>query len=208
MNKKQLAILLSQLKTFEKQDIDLEQHQTECEIAAEVLWFAFLNGDVKNKNIADLGCGNGIFGLGALILGAKKAIFLDVQKEILDLAKENLKFLQKQLKHKFKAEFLCQDVQNFKRKIDVVIQNPPFGVREKHRDKLFLIVAMDNTPVIYSFHKIESKDFIKKFTEENGFKVKSILKFNLPLKRTLRFHRKKVYYVKVGCWKIVKNRKI
>ena len=76
MDKKELSILLSKLIEQENLKIDLEQYQTESELAGEILWKAFLNNDIKNKIIADFGCGNGIFGIGALLLGAKKVYFL------------------------------------------------------------------------------------------------------------------------------------
>jgi len=208
MNKKKLAVLLSKLKTFEEPALKLEQYCLDSEVAASILWFAYLNNDIKNKTIADLGCGTGILGLGALVLGAKKVYFVDIDKSSLAIAKQNLDFLKKEFKIKPKAIFLNQHIEDFKRKVDIILQNPPFGVREKHKDKIFLTIAMKSAPVIYSLHKIESENFIKKFTEENNFKVEALLKFNLPLKRTLKFHKKKIYFVKVGCWKLVKNRNI
>ena len=207
MNKKQLAILLSKLKTFEKQDISLEQYPTESEIASQALWFAYMQSDIKNKTIADLGCGNGIFGIGSLILDAKKVIFLDVDKKILDIAKQNLKFIEKQLNKKFNATFINKNIKDFNKKVDVIIQNPPFGVKNTHADKLFLLVAMENSNIIYTFHKIESKEFIERLTQENGFKVKNLIVFNFPLKRSFFFHTKKVHYVKVGFWKIERFKK-
>ncbi|MFH0936645.1 MAG: METTL5 family protein [Candidatus Woesearchaeota archaeon] len=207
MNKKQLAILLSQLKTFKTQDISLEQYPTECEIAAESLWFAYMQSDIKNKIIADLGCGNGIFGIGSLILGAKQVIFLDIDKEILKIANENLKFIEKKLNKKFDAIFINKHIKDFHKKIDVIIQNPPFGVKNTHADKLFLLISMENSNKIYSFHKIESQNFIEQLSQENGFKAKKVMIFNFPLKKTLFFHTKRVYYVKVGFWKIERFKK-
>lgn len=204
-NKKELAVLLSKLRALERPIVKLEQYQTDPEVAAEALWFAHMNGDIGNKTIADLGCGIGIFGLGALALGAKKAYFVDVDARALEIARENKKFLEKELGKKFNAEFINKEVQDFKRKVDVVIQNPPFGVKKTHSDKLFLMKAMEIAPKIYSFHKIESRDFIEKFAIENGFKVKGVIKLKLPLKKTMLFHRKKIYFVDVGLWKIVKK---
>ncbi len=207
MNKKQLAILLSQLKTFKTQDISLEQYPTECEIAAESLWFAYMQSDIKNKIIADLGCGNGIFGIGSLILGAKQVIFLDIDKEILEIAHENLKFIEKKLNKKFDAIFINKHVKDFHKKVDIIIQNPPFGVKNTHADKLFLLISMENSNKIYSFHKIESQNFIEQLSQENGFKAKKVMIFNFPLKKTLFFHTKRVHYVKVGFWKIERFKK-
>lgn len=205
MNKKQLAIMLSQLKTFQKQRIELEQYQTESELAAQVLWFAYLNKDIQGKVIADLGCGTGILGLGALVLGAKKVYLVDIDKSVLEIAKQNKEFLEKKYQLKFNISFSNKDIKILQKKVDIVIQNPPFGVKVTHTDKLFLAKAMQLAPVIYTFHKIESKNFIEKFVKENNFKIESILELDFPLKRTLWFHKKKTHFVKVGCWKLIKK---
>lgn len=203
-NKKELAVLISKLKPLEKPDSKLEQYQTDPEIAAEALWFAYMNRDIEGKVIADLGCGMGIFGLGALALKAKKVYLVDIDAKALNIAKENKVFLEKELDKKLNAIFINKEVQDFNKRVDVVIQNPPFGVQKTHSDKIFLLNAMKIAPKIYSFHKIESKNFIEKFVEENGFKVRSIINFKLPLKKTMFFHTKRVYYVDIGLWNIEK----
>lgn len=199
MNKGQLAITLSKLKTFSRPEASKEQYQTESEIAAEVIWFAFLNNDIKGKVIADLGCGNGILGIAALIFGAKKVFFVDIDNNTLVIAKENVNTLKLQ-----NAIFLNQNITNFNEKVDVVLQNPPFGVQVPHADKPFLEKAMQVANTIYSFHKLESKDFINALAKDKKFKVKVILKFRFPLKKTQTFHKKKTHVINVGCWKLVK----
>src|SRR3989338_6766677 len=97
MDKKNLSILLSKLKTFNKPKYNLEQYQTDAEITADILWNAFMNNDIKGKVIADLGCGNGIFGIGALILNAKKVFFLDIDENNISLAKDNLTTIEKKI---------------------------------------------------------------------------------------------------------------
>lgn len=200
MNKKQLAVKLSKLKQIEKPIISLEQYQTESEIAADVLWFAYMNNDIENKIIADLGCGNGILGIGALILGAKKVFFIDIDNSSLLTAKQNISSLN--LKN---AVFIKSEIQDFNEKVDTVIQNPPFGVQREHADKPFLEKAMKISNNIYSFHKIESEEFIKNLLTNTNFKVLKILKFKFPLKKTQFFHKKKSYTVDVGCWYIKRN---
>lgn len=200
MNKKQLAIALSKLKTFEKPIAKLEQYQLDSEIAAEVLWFAFMNNDIKDKIIADLGCGTGILGIGALLLGARKVYFLDIDNSALLLTKQNINFLNLQ-----NAVLVHKEVIEFKEKVDTVIQNPPFGVQLPYADKPFLEKAMQISNTIYSFHKIESKQFIKNLTSQNNFSVKNILEFTLKLKKTQKFHEKEKYEVEIGCWHLKRN---
>jgi putative methylase len=202
MDKKKLALMLSKLKTFESANTLLEQYPTESEIASDVLWIAFMSGDVKGKIVADLGCGPGVFGIGSLLLGAKKAVFVDVDKKALDVAKSNLNMMGKEAGKKFNAVFKNENVKDVKLKADVVIQNPPFGVQASHSDKIFLIKAMETAPITYSFHKLATKDFVEKTVNDYGFKAKLIVRFNFPLRGTMWFHIKKVHFVDVGCWRI------
>jgi len=204
MNKKELELILSQVKDFIDPKVKLEQYVTDASIAADVLWNANLNKDIKGKVIADLGCGPGIFGLGALILGAKNVYFVDIDKDALDIAKRNKKFVEKMLEKKISCEFLNMNVKDFDQKVSVIIQNPPFGVKQTHHDKLFLVKAMEMSTKIYSFHKLSTKIFIDKFVKDNGFKVKRVYKYSFPIKRKFWFHFKSVHNIEVGCWYIVK----
>jgi len=206
-SKSKLAVLLSKLKSFEtgKVRTRLEQYPTDPEIAAEILWFAGMNKDLSGKVIADLGCGTGILGIGALLLGAKKVIFVDIDEKVIEIAKENLKFARQELGTKLgEAEFIVEDINKFQTKADIVLQNPPFGVKLKHADKAFLEKAVQIAPVIYSFHKTESRKFIEEFTKDKGFKIDHFWSFDFPLKMAMEFHTKKIHRIKVGCWRLEK----
>lgn len=200
MKKKDLELLLSLLKNFEEGDVKLEQYLTPSFIAAEVLWDAFCSGNIDGKKVADLGCGNGIFGIGALILGAKRVIFLDVDEKVLRVTRDNLELVEKRLGKKFKCEFVSGDVVEFNKKVDVVFQNPPFGTKREHADREFLEVAMENSDMVYSFHKSSTMDFIKDFFGDNGFKVVRVYKFKFPLKKVFGFHRSVSKDIDVSCF--------
>ena len=85
-SKSGLAVVLSRLSVFQRPKVRVEQYPTDSEIAAEVLWSAFMKGDIDKMCIADLGCGTGILGIGALLLGAKKVYFLDIDQNALETA--------------------------------------------------------------------------------------------------------------------------
>ena|SRR3989338_8568593 len=190
--KKQLEIQLSKLKTIINKNIKLEQYQTEGKIAADILWAAHNNNDIKDKIVADFGCGNGILGIGALLLGAKKVYFIDKDKESIEITKLNNKFNN--------AEYYECDILEFNKKIDTVIMNPPFGVQNRKADKKFLEKAFMLSKKIYSLHKIESKVFIEKISQEYNFEIIKIIPFNLRLKKTYKFHKRNIYDVYAGLW--------
>ncbi len=202
MRKKELAILLSKLKTFGEPEASFEQYQTDAEIAADALWFIDMHTGFSNKSIADLGCGTGILGIGALALGAEKVYFVEVDKSAVKVLKENLRFLEQILGRKFNFDVLNKDIKFFYDKVDLVVQNPPFGVQESHMDRLFLLKAMEVSPLIYSFHKLESENFLSKFSKDHGFKSRLCMKLKFPLHRSMQFHTKKVHFVDVGFWQV------
>jgi len=208
--KKQLAIILSQLKGFSDPKIKLEQYPTEADFAAEIVWFAFYRREIEDKVVADLGCGTGILGLSTLLMGAKKVFFIDIDDKALAVAQENLAFLENKLNLQLadKAVFVQKDIQNIDEKVDIVVQNPPFGIQgERHADKAFLVAAFTIADIVYSFHKAESKAFIKAFSDENKWEITHYWEFDWPLKQTMRHHTKPRIFIKVGCWRMEKQKK-
>jgi len=207
LSKKQLAVALSRLKGFEKPDFKLEQYQTESEIGAEIIWNIACRREIQGKTAADLGCGTGLLGIGLLLAGADKVYFVDIDDNAIETAKKNLEFIENEfdIELKDKAVFVVDKVENFNKKVEIVIENPPFGIQGKsHSDKEFLGKAMQISKLVYSFHKAESKGFINAFSRDNGFKTEGYWEFDWPLKQTMKYHTKKIHYFKVGCWRLVK----
>lgn len=203
MNKRELAILLSKLDSSKDKNVQLEQYQTDSEIAGEVLWNAFMLGDIKDKVIADFGCGNGILGIGALVLGAKKAVLVDIDEEAVKSAKENLKKAANG--GKLNALLENKGISKVKGRFDTVLQNPPFGTKQEHADREFLLKAMESADVVYSFHKSTTEAFVNSIAKDNGFNVTHKWLFKFPLKHSYEFHRKKVAYVDVGVYRLAKR---
>lgn len=194
LNKKQLEIELSKLKGFKEGKYELEQYQTPSGLAAEILWWAYMNGDVVSKKVLDAGCGNGIFGIGANLLGAKKIYFLDKDKKMIDLVKENFS----------KGEYFCCDISDFKFNVDTVIMNPPFGIHDFGADKRFLEVVFGLSSVVYSIHYFKSKEFLEKIAFENNFNLE-FKEGNFVLKRTFEFHHQETKVVKVLICRFVRD---
>ncbi len=187
ITKKQLAIILSKLKTFERPKLELEQYPTDPDLASEILWTAFMKGDIQNRVIADLGAGTGILGIGALILGAKKVYFVEIDPDAIKILKENLSKL------KFNNyEILNTDVSEFNKKVDVVIMNPPFGVQKRKLLFKFLDKATEISDVVYSIHDLAKKKIILEYFKERGFKVDILKEVKFPIKAIYWFHEKKI----------------
>ncbi|MBU0628418.1 MAG: METTL5 family protein [Nanoarchaeota archaeon] len=196
-----IAIALSALEGFSKPKVSAEQYMTEPDIAATILWDAYMKGDISGKRVADLGSGTGVLGIGAILLGAAKVFLIEQDKEAMEIAKENLGNIESESS----AEFVLGDVKEFSSKVDTVIMNPPFGTKSEHSDKRFLENAFDIGNVVYSLHKTETKKFIEAFAKDNKFKITQVMDFSYPLKATMDFHSKGVEKINVSCFRFVKD---
>jgi putative methylase len=200
-SKKELAVTLSRLQSFEKPSWRLEQYSTDSEIAADIIWTAYHLGDITFRTIADLGCGTGIFGIGCMLFQPKKVFFIDIDEPAIKRLRENIKLMRPSAEN----EIICSDINSFNRKVDTVFQNPPFGVKNIHADKAFLEKAFEISTVIYSFHKINTKSFVEKISKDFKFEITHFFPFNFPLKRTQNYHTRNIQRIEVGCWRIKKS---
>jgi putative methylase len=194
LNKKKLEIILSKLKEVEDPRIELEQYTIPSDLAAEILNIAYLSGHIEDKVILDLGCGSGRLTIGAVLMDAKKVIGVDVDERTIETVKENIKIASNlsNIKIQEKIELFCMDVSKWKRRIDTVIQNPPFGIQKLHADRVFLKKALECAKYLYSLHRHyeKSREFLTKFIENNGGKVEKIIKFKFRIPYMFKFHKK------------------
>lgn len=206
-SKKQLAIYLSKLSGFASPSHKAEQYVTNSEIAADIIWNAYLLGDIEHKSVTDLGCGPGMLGIGCAIMGSGKLVFVDMDEYALARASAQFAKLELELEHPPKAKFEQKTIELYEGKSDILIMNPPFGTRVKHADRNFLDKAFTIAPVIYSLHKTSTKEFIKKYAEKNGYRVTHTWDYSFPLKATQKFHTRKIHRIEVSGFRIEQSNK-
>lgn len=209
VSKSRLAIVLSRLEGFYEPKLKQEQYVTDSEVCASVLWNAYLLKDIEGKVIADFGCGTGMLGIGALLLGARHVFFVDTDKKALEIARNNVSKVKSEDYDLGKANLIRQDIGDIgelKIKTDVVIQNPPFGTKVRHTDIFFLEKALETAPVVYSLHKSETKAFLERFAAKNNAKITHAWDFSFPLKATFEFHRRQIHRINVSCLRFEKTK--
>ncbi len=202
LTRPQLAITLSKLQDFTRPDPKKEQYMTDSEVASQILWNAFMLGDIKGRIVADLGAGTGILGLGSILLEAKWLFLVDIDQSALEIARKNYEFLKPFFGLEDNLTVVNSDIASFTKEVETVIQNPPFGVQSQHADRPFLEKAFEISPVVYSIHKIESESFIRKLAAEHKFKLTHLLRYSLPLKKTMEFHTHRIERIPVGCFRL------
>jgi putative methylase len=145
------------LRENPNQKYKLEQYSITPDIAATTLIAA--SKDIKGKVVYDLGCGAGRFAIGAALLGAKRVFGVDIDKDVLDIARANAKLIEEKtgLKISERCEWLAKDVKELKAETDTVIQFPPFA-----NDLLFFKKALEIASSIFApnFLHISAKLFL------------------------------------------------
>ena len=199
--------LLRTLKFPVKLDASLEQYLTPPRFA--IRFIEKIN--VKDKVVLDLGSGPGILGLTALLLGAKKVIFLDIDPSALRLAKKNYRLVKKESEYKLinkdytlgEVEFINKDISLLKKSelepIDVCLLNPPFGTTKKNKklDVVFLKKAMKISDNILTMHKTASKEFILKILSDKDMKLIYEEYFLFPIPKQQKYHTEDVKSIEV-----------
>lgn len=189
-------MLLEKVEGFKSPKPSREQYATPATVAAELLHFAFMKGDIVDT-VYDLGCGTGILAIGAKLLGAERVIGFDEDNEALEIARANAKKLN------VDVGFICSRVEEVTGKAHTVLMNPPFGAQVKGSDRPFLRKALKVSSVVYSIHNIGSEEFIKKFITPSVVTEHRIIDF--PIKRTFRFHTKEIKAIKAEIYRIEKR---
>lgn len=195
-SKKSLAVFLSKLQDFLNPKVKLEQYCTPGEIAADFLWSAYMNKELSGT-IMDLGAGTGILGIGALLLGAKKVIFVEKDPDVLITLNDNLKILKNNYEVG-EIEIVNQDILLTDIEADLIITNPPFGTRNKHVDLNFLEYAISHAKKVYSFHKTSTLNFLKSRINTLGATLVQEIDYQFPLRQKLEQHKKKIEYIQVS----------
>lgn len=199
MKRKDLEIALQRVEPFREPTADLEQYSTPAVIAADLLFDAYSAGDIQGRRVADLGCGTGILGIGAALLGASSVVGVDKDPKALEQARANARRLAVDL------ELELGEVEGFRGEADTVVMNPPFGAQSRHADRPFLEKAMSVASVVYSLHNAGTEAFLMRLISSIGGegRVQKRYKFEIP--HTFAFHKKAKRDVEVVLLRIQKR---
>ncbi len=198
-NKKELELILEKIPRFHSPKKYLEQYETPSRIVAHILWNAYLRGDIEDKVTADLGCGTARFAIGSILLGARLALCIDIDLDILEYSVSCLKNIFPKVFNQL--VFIQSDIHNVRlTNIDTVLMNPPFGVVEKNRgiDVVFLRKGLLFSNSVYTIHKYTSKidSIIKSIADSFNYRIvyRELIDFPIPMMYVT--HRRRVYRFK------------
>lgn len=200
MDKKKLEILLEKCSTYAEPRAEMEQYPTPASLAAEIVYHAYLRGDIEGKVVYDLGCGPGIFAIGCALMGATEVWGFDVDNKALKVARRNAEKLGLS-----NVTFVEKDVKDIRGECDTVFQNPPFGVRRVKADRGFLDKALEVGRVIYTMHKAETTEFVSEYIKTRGGIITDVIDRDFVLPRLYEFHRKEKKKIRVSVYRVEKE---
>jgi predicted RNA methylase len=199
-SKRQLEIQLGNLKILEKPNLKLEQYPVSSETASELLYMAGFEHNDLDHRVIDMGTGTGRLAIGAALMGAKKVVGVDMDKDSLTLAKENAKTAA------VRVQWIQSEIERVKGKFDAAIMNPPYGTRTSHADTRFLEKALQLAPTVYSIHKSSTRDFMLKFVTKLGAQVDQIRSMKMTIPHLFEFHEKRQAIVEIDLYRIIQER--
>ena len=201
MRLRSLAIQLSKLQEISSPNLNLEQYQTEGEIAARWLFDIQSFDDLKpGCRVVDLGCGNGILGIGAVLMGAGSAILVDSDEKSCEVSTRNVESLGISDSVKIvNSKIGEKDIEI--READIVVSNPPWGTQKKASDRPFLEEIISIGTIAHLMHSSQATH-IRNFFNEFGWSSEEYGDLDFALPATYGHHSRMRGRTRASLWHI------
>lgn len=170
---------ISSLNDFESPDIRYEQYMTPPQLAADMVFTAYMQGHIDGKRVVDLGSGTGILGISASLLGGDVDA-VEIDSSAMEIAEENAESLSADV------NFVESDIADFEGEYDTCVMNPPFSVHSEE-GKMFVEKAFEIADNIYTLGSDKLLAQIKDLAASYNYKVESE-KLTISLPATYGFH--------------------
>lgn len=206
MRRRDLESALDGIPTVPNPRPELEQYRTPTKVAADLLLAAHADGAIAQKRVLDLGCGTGVFAIGAALLEATLATGIDVDPQAIALAQQAAASVRVAAKTWFVAADLATwraDPDAF----DTVVMNPPFGAQKdnKHADRLFIeraAQAVQPHGTVWFLALERTEKFLMAYAQELGAVLDKVAGWDYPLVATMAHHAKEAQLVRVGGYRL------
>ena len=206
MRPKHLAMSLSKLVPHPCTNVTLEQYATEGDLAAYWMLAVDQLDGLEGRAVADLGAGNGILGIAALMLGASRVLFVEADLAAVAVLEENLAGLDDSLAAR--ARVLAARVGRDDVALDeteLIIMNPPWGVQQAKADRPFMELALDtNVEAIHVLHS-DHAAHLEPMAGEAGWNGEVVLRTTFRLPPTYAHHAQRKGTTDVKCWRFFRE---
>lgn len=142
-------------------------HET-THLALELIYQYSLENDIKNKSIADIGCGSGILSLFSHTLGARNITTLDIDSDAVNCSLDNAKYNNINLNKVILGS--AKDLNNINLKFDLVVANIETDILIEIMPELKKLLK-ENSRLILSGILLEKESFMNNAIRENDLKI-------------------------------------
>lgn len=178
MKKSHLTRKLSEVEDFDNPRVELEQYKTPPELAADIVYSCYMQG---NEKIADLGTGTGILAIGASMTGMEVTA-VDVDSKALKQAKKNSEKLEANI------NLVQSDIDNFNEEgFDAVLMNPPFNVQSEEGPK-FWEKALQIGDSVYGVAGKGFRPRLKRLCNQYNHEIVACEAYTIGLPASYEFH--------------------
>ena len=206
MRPKHLAIRLSKLTAHPCKDVLLEQYATEGDLAAYWMLAVDQLDGLEGKVVVDLGAGNGILGIGALLLGAAHVVFVETDEEALGVLRSNVASLEDDLPRR--ANIIAAHVGLDDLPLndaDLFVMNPPWGVQRERADRPFLETAFTSgAQAVHLLHS-DGAGHVEAVAKSHGWEAEAVLRTEFRLPAIYQHHAKRTGTTDVQCWRFYRE---
>jgi len=201
MRLRTLAIELSKLKRVQEQKFEFEQYQTEGELAARWISDILAFDDIFDGcRVADLGAGNGILGIGAVLAGAESSNLFEIDDESCSVCMKNIQLLGLEKRVTISQSRIGIDVIS-SGDFDLVISNPPWGRQQFGADRPFLEEILSIGSNAHLMHSAEASH-IEPLFEEHGWFVERYGETDFSLPAAYSHHSRQRGKTRAAFWRL------
>ena len=202
MRVRRLAMLLSGLEPHPSNSIELEQYTTDGDLAARWLADVAAFGDLSEGcKVADLGAGNGVLGLGALAMGAGRAILVEADEAACDVTKSNAESMGFADSVEVIQATLGSDPVDLG-SADVVISNSPWGRQTPRADRPFLEAMIAAVAPAHLLHSADATH-IRPLFEDVGWAAERYGEADFALPAAYSHHSRQRGRTRAAFWRLV-----
>tara|TARA_Y100000768_G_scaffold251801_1_gene191298 strand:- start:26 stop:679 length:654 start_codon:yes stop_codon:yes gene_type:complete len=206
MRPKHLAINLSKLTPHPCENVGLEQYATEGDLASYWMLAVDELDGFEQSSVVDMGAGNGILGIGALLLGADRVVFVETDPAALAVIESNLASLGNGMQAR--AEVLSATVGLDEvplDDVDIIVMNPPWGVQREKADRVFLEAAFDSKATSIHVLHSDKATHLEPLAKEHGWDAETVLRTEFRLPPTYAHHAQRKGKTDVKCWRFFRE---
>ena len=202
MRPKHLAMALSKLIPHPCADVTLEQYATEGDLAAYWMLAVDQLDGMEGRRVVDLGAGNGVLGVAALLLGAANVLFVETDADAAEVLQRNIDGLDDEIAER--ATVVTARIGTDEVGLDrteIIVMNPPWGVQKAKADRPFLDLAFaSDAEAVHVLHS-DRAAHLEPLANEAGWDAETVLRTTFRLPPLYAHHGQRRGATDVKCWR-------